>query len=127
VASCVAAALVVWWLTPFIFHTVLADRYVISGALVLAVVCLGCVKVLGSIAAAAVNALGSGADLARMSVAGWLAIGVAAVGAWLGSRWGLGGLVYGVGMGWLVRAVVVGRLAVRHLAGAEVGQPPSPV
>jgi hypothetical protein len=27
-------------------------------------------------------------------------------------------LVYGVGVGWLVRALIVGRLAVRHLTGA---------
>jgi O-antigen/teichoic acid export membrane protein len=125
VATCVAAGLVVWWLTPFIVRTVLADRYAISWQLVLAMICLGWVKVFGSIAAAAVNALGSAADLARMSLAGWLAIAVAVAAAWLGSRWGLSGLVYGVGIGWLVRAVAVGRLAARHFAGADALAPPA--
>jgi len=118
-ATCIAAAVVVWWLTPFIFRTVLAERYFVSWPLVLAVICLGCVKVVGSVAAAAVNALGSAADLARMSLVGWLAIAVAGACAWFGSRWGLSGLVYGAGVGWLVRALLVGRLAVRHLAGAD--------
>jgi O-antigen/teichoic acid export membrane protein len=118
-ATCIAAALIVWWVTPFLVRTVLADRYVISGQLVLAVICLGCIKVLGSVAAAAVNALGSGADLARMSLAGWLAIGVGLVAAWSGSHWGLIGLVYGAAGGWLVRAWVVGGLALRHFGSAD--------
>lgn len=122
-ATCVVAGVVVWWVTPIIFRIALAGRYEISWPLVLAVICLGWVKVLGSIAAAAVNALGSRSDLARMSLAGWLAIGVATIGAWFGSHWNLSGLVYGVGMGWLVRALIVGRLALRHLAGAEAATP----
>jgi O-antigen/teichoic acid export membrane protein len=123
-ATCITASLVVWWLTPFILRNVLADRYVISWQLLLAAICLGYVKVFGSIAAAAVNALGSRRDLAKLSLAGWLAIGTALVGAWFGSRWGLSGVVYGVGIGWLVRALGAGRLAVRHVAGPQEASPP---
>jgi O-antigen/teichoic acid export membrane protein len=118
-AACVASSLVVWWLTPVIIRSVLADRYVIPWQLLLAAICVGYVKVFGSVASAAVNALGSGRDLARLSVAGWLAIAAAGLAAWFGARWGLSGVVYGVGVGWLLRALVAGRLAARYLAGNE--------
>jgi hypothetical protein len=118
-ATCIGAGLLVWWLTPLILRTVLADRYIIPWQLLLAAICLGCLKVIGSVAAATVNALGSGADLARLSQAGWVSIGFAFAGAWVGSRWGLSGLVWGVAVGWLVRALVVSRLAVRHFEAAQ--------
>lgn len=118
-ATCMGAGVLVWWLTPFIIHTVLADRYLIPWPLLLAVICLGCLKVIGSVAAATVNALGSGADLARLSQAGWISIGIAFTGAWIGSRWGLSGLVSGVAVGWLVRALVVSRVAARHFEAAQ--------
>jgi O-antigen/teichoic acid export membrane protein len=123
-AACVVSSVVVWWLTPVIIRTVLANRYVISWQLLLAAICVGYVKVFGSVAAAAVNALGSGRDLARLSVAGWLAIGTALVAAWFGARWGLSGVVYGVGLGWLLRALVAGQLAARHLAEKEAAPEP---
>jgi O-antigen/teichoic acid export membrane protein len=124
-ATCIAASLVVWWLAPVIVRTVLADRYVIPWQLLLAAILLGYVKVFGSVAAAAVNALGSGRELARLSLAGWFSIATALLAAWFGSRWGLSGLVYGVGLGWLVRAVVASQLARQHVAGVEEA-PPSP-
>jgi len=36
-------------------------------------------------------------------------------GALVGARWGLPGLIYGVAIGWFLRAVFAGVLMVRHL------------
>jgi O-antigen/teichoic acid export membrane protein len=124
-ATCVVSGMAVWWLTPVILHLVLADRYVIAWPLLLAAIGLGVVKVSGSLAAAVVNALGSSSDLVKLSLAGWLSIGVALVGASLGARWGLTGLVYGVACGWLVRALIIGQLALWHLLHSERGGPSS--
>ena len=50
-----------------------------------------------------------------MSLLGWVSVGVAAVGAVAGARWGLPGVIYGVGLGWVMRASVGLFLAARHL------------
>jgi O-antigen/teichoic acid export membrane protein len=118
-AVCLAAGIAVLWLVPLLLNWVLADRYPIGRALLMAAICVGFLKVLASLAAAAVNALGSPADLIRMSFIGWVAIGVAVLGAGVGSRWGLIGLVYGVGCGWLTRAVAVAVIAVPRLLSEE--------
>jgi vacuolar-type H+-ATPase subunit I/STV1 len=100
---------------PVVLRTVLADRYSIGMALLVAAICVGLLKVVAALAAAAVNALGSPAEIIRLSLIGWLAIGVAVLGAAVGAHWGLTGLVYGVGFGWLTRAVAVGYIAAPHL------------
>jgi O-antigen/teichoic acid export membrane protein len=113
--ACLGAGIAVLWLMPLLLNWVLADRYAIGRALLLAAICVGFLKVFASLAAAAVNALGSPADLIRMSYIGWIAIGVAVLGAGVGARWGLIGLVYGVGCGWLTRAVAVAFIAAPRL------------
>jgi hypothetical protein len=44
-----------------------------------------------------------------------VSVGVAMLGAVAGARWGLPGVIYGVGLGWLMRATVGLYLAARHL------------
>jgi hypothetical protein len=51
---------------------------------------------------------------------GWTASVLGFCGAWAGVRWGLTGLVYGVGLGWLFRAAAAGWLASRSMQRAEV-------
>jgi Na+-driven multidrug efflux pump len=46
---------------------------------------------------------------------GWVSVGIALVAAFVGARWGLAGIIYGVGFGWIVRAVVAFALIMRHL------------
>lgn len=118
-AACSVAGIAVWAVTPVLVRVVLAGRYVISWQLLLAAICLGLLKVTGSLAAAAVNALGSSAALRKLSIAGWLSIAVALLGGWAGARFGLSGLVYGVTLGWLLRALLVGRLALHHLWASD--------
>ena len=116
---CLAGALAVWVVTPFILAWVLPGRYHIGWALLLAAVSVGILKVGASLVAATVNALGSGAELARLSVIGWISIAVALLGAFGGARWGLTGVVYGVGLGWAFRAVVISLLAIPYLRSAN--------
>jgi len=119
--TCTASAIGILWLMPYVLKWVLAGRYAIGYPLIVAVIIVGCLKVLASLAAAAVNALGSPPELVRMSYIGWLAIGVGLIGAAVGAHFGgLLGLVYGVGVGWLLRAVAVGCIAVPRLSEQRI-------
>jgi O-antigen/teichoic acid export membrane protein len=119
-AACAAATLGVLWLTPVISKTILSGRYPISTSLLVTAIGLGIVKVFGSLAASTVNAFGSGRDLAKLSLIGWLAIAVGLTGGWIGSRFGVIGLMIGVTCGWLLRALLVGLLALRQLSSEPV-------
>jgi O-antigen/teichoic acid export membrane protein len=114
-ATCLAAAIAVWWLTPLILTRVLAGRYEIAWPLLLAAIAVGFLKVMASLVAAVVNALGSASELVRLSVTGWLSVAVALLGGAVGAHWGLAGLVLGVGGGWLFRVVATAWLAAPHL------------
>jgi O-antigen/teichoic acid export membrane protein len=112
----VAAACVALWLaTPFLVEVLVGGKYVVSTSLVLAMLVSGLAKVLGAFATAVVNAAGSPRDLVRLNLRAWLALLVGAAAAGVGSRFGLAGVVYGVGVGWLAAALSATALAAPHL------------
>jgi O-antigen/teichoic acid export membrane protein len=108
-------SLVIWVATPRIEDLFLGGKYHLSAALVLAAVVTGFAKVLNGFAQSAVSALAEPRELHLVSVLGWVSVGVAAVGAVAGARWGLPGVIYGVGLGWVMRASVGLFLTARHL------------
>jgi hypothetical protein len=114
--TCSVSGIAAWWLTPVVTQHVLAGRYHIPPTLLLVTILAGMLKVASSLPTAIVSALGSGADLARLSVVGWLAVFVSAAAAAIGARWGLTGVVAGVACGWLLRAAVATWIAVPYLA-----------
>jgi len=120
VGACALSGLLVWWVTPLVLDHVLVGRYVLPGTLILAAIAVGALKPLGAVAVAAVNAVGSARDLALLGGVAWAACGIGFIGAWLGVRYGLTGLVYGVGGGWLLRAAASGWLASKSLERAEI-------
>jgi len=71
--------------------------------------------VLNGLAQSAVSALAEPRELHLVSVLGWVSVGVAMLGAVAGARWGLPGVIYGVGLGWVMRALVGMVLSARHL------------
>jgi O-antigen/teichoic acid export membrane protein len=118
--TCTGAAIGILWLMPYMLKWVLAGRYAIGFSLIIAVIIVGCLKVLSSLLAAAVNALGSPRELMWMSYIGWSAIIVGLAGAAVGAHFGgLLGLIYGVGVGWLLRAMAVGSIAIPKLYGEK--------
>jgi len=120
VGACALSGLIVWWVIPIVLHHVLVGRYILPGTLILAAIAVGALKPLGAVAVAAVNAVGSARDLAVLGGIAWTACAIGFAGAWLGVRYGLTGLVYGVGVGWLLRAAASGWLASRSLERAEI-------
>jgi O-antigen/teichoic acid export membrane protein len=110
-----AACVALWFATPLLVEVLVGGKYVVSASLVLAMLVSGLAKVLGAFATAVVNAAGSPRDLVRLNLRAWVALLVGAAAAGVGSRFGLAGVVYGVGVGWLAAALSATALAAPHL------------
>jgi O-antigen/teichoic acid export membrane protein len=115
-----AAALVILVAAPWIAAWLLAGKYELSTALMIAALVSGAVKMADGFATTMVWALGSARQLALLNWVSWTCAGVGVTGAWLGARWGLIGLMYGVTLGWVCRGAVAGALAAKLLRGERV-------
>lgn len=125
-----AAALVIFFAAPWIAGWLLDGKYDLSTALMLAALVSGAVKMADGFATTMVWALGSAPQLAFLNWVSWTCAGVGVTAAWLGARWGLVGLMYGVTLGWVCRGAVAAALAKKLLragpaAGALQRRPPS--
>jgi hypothetical protein len=75
---------------------------------------------------AVVSACGSTKALALFSVFAWICLGLAAAGSVIGSRFGLVGILYGVGFAWVVLAAggtYLARISFRTRFAALTAQP----
>ena len=111
----VAGSLAIWFLTPWIERSFLAGKYHLDGYLLLATLFSGVAQIMNSLTRATVSALSTAAELATLNWLGWLSVVVALLGGIVGARWGLAGLIYGVGLGWLMRGLAGTYLTLRHL------------
>lgn len=104
-----------WFLTPLVERAFLKGKYHLAGTLVLAAIVSGIAKIANAFTRAAASALAEPRELSLVNVFGWVSVGVALAGAFVGARWGLAGVIYGVGLGWVLRAAVSLALVARHL------------
>jgi len=109
----------IWAATPVLVRSLLHGKYDLSAALVLAALVTGLWKVVEAFASSAATAMGEAGELTRLAIGGWGALALGAVGGAVGARWGLVGVVYGIGLGWLVRAIVGAIIAWPHFHGVE--------
>lgn len=114
-AVAVAGSAAIWMATPLVERWFLDGKYHLSATLILAALVTGVAKILNGFAQSAVSALADARELTMMSMLGWGAVAVAVLGAVAGARWGLPGVIYGVGLGWLLRALGALYLTARHL------------
>jgi O-antigen/teichoic acid export membrane protein len=110
-----AAALLAWFAAPWIADWLLAGKYELSTALMLAALVSAVVKLADGFATTMVWALASTRQLAMLNWVSWTCAGVGVAGGWVGARWGLIGLMYGVTLGWMGRGAVSGALATKLL------------
>lgn len=125
-AVVLAGAAAIWFATPWLERWLLGDKYHLGGALLAAALVSGVAKVVNSFTRSVAAALSTAAELASVNVLGWIAIGVAVAGGMLGARWGLAGVIYGVGAGWVLRCIGTYYFAARHLrlpAAAAASRP----
>lgn len=124
----VAASAAVWVIVPWVEHWLLAGKYDLGVGLVLAAIVAGLAKVLNAFSRATVTALADQREVALTNVLGWASVAVAAAAAVAGARWGLAGVIYGVGLGWFLRAFAALWLSARHLrAPANVTSDTAPM
>ncbi|HEY3519087.1 MAG TPA: hypothetical protein VGL98_18700 [Gammaproteobacteria bacterium] len=122
-----AAAVLV--LTPLIEDWFLAGKYHLSMALLIAALFSGIAKIAHAFARAAATALATPRELAFVNWAGWLSVALAVGAAVVGAPWGLTGVVYGIGVGWLAWAGLAFAVVMHHLrlpagVAAELGNAP---
>jgi O-antigen/teichoic acid export membrane protein len=105
------AALVILSVAPWVATRLLAGKYELSTALMIAALLSGAVKLADGFATTIVWALGSPRQLALLNWVSWTCAGIGVAAAWFGARWGLLGLMYGVTLGWVSRGAVASALA----------------
>ncbi|CAN5904620.1 hypothetical protein BH24GEM1_BH24GEM1_06670 [soil metagenome] len=115
IAIVAAGSAVIWVATPYVERWFLAGKYHLPAALVLAALVSGVAKILNGFAQSTVSALADARELSMVMVMGWVAAAIAVIGAIVGARWGLPGVIYGVTLGWLVRASTAFVASARHL------------
>jgi hypothetical protein len=96
---------------PWIADRLLAGKYELSTGLMVAALMSGVAKLADAIATTMVWALASPRQLAMLNWVSWVCAGIGVALGWLGARWGLLGLMYGVTAAWVCRGAVSGALA----------------
>lgn len=114
-----AAAAFVLLLASWLAELITAGKYTLSIGLVAAVVISGVLKVVNGFLSAVLRALGTARDLQRLNLSAWLGLILTVLAAVPAARYGLTGLVLAVGVGWLVRSVLVVRPVIRALSPGE--------
>lgn len=111
----VGGSIAIWFVTPLIERWFLDGKYHLGPSLLLAALFSGIAKIMNSFTKSTVTALATASEVSTVNLLGWVSVGVAFAAAILGARWGLAGVIYGVGLGWLMRALTALYLTLRHL------------
>jgi O-antigen/teichoic acid export membrane protein len=123
----VIGSTLIWIVTPLVERVLLADKYHLTGSLIVAALASGVVKIANAFTKAAVSALATQRELAVLNLLGWASVVLAVAASVFGARWGLTGVIYGVALGWLVRAATAAYPIVKHLRLPGVSASPPPV
>jgi hypothetical protein len=113
IAALGAAAVLV--LAPLIERWFLAGKYHLPMALLVAALFSGIAKIAHAFSRAAATALATPRELRFVNWAGWLSAAFAIGAAVVAAPWGLTGVVYAIGFGWLTWAVMSLAVISHHL------------
>lgn len=123
-----AVSIVIWVAAPRIARWFLGGRYDLQPALVMAGLVSGVLKVYSAFAFATAIALARNRSLRVLGFLSWVSLGASIAGAFAAIPWGLVGVLYGISLGWLIRAASATWLALRCFrtrANASGSQQPS--
>lgn len=110
-----AGSAVIWFVTPLVEQWFLAGKYHLAGPLVVAAIVSGVAKIANSFTKSIVSALATARELSLVNLLSWGSVALAIPAAVIGARWGLTGVIYGVALGWAVRALTAFSVTYRHL------------
>ena len=102
----VLSSIAILLVSPFVFHRLLQGKFDYEPALIVATIVVGIVKVWSGFATTVTTACGSARMLGVISALTWVILLVAGIAVVVGARFGLLGILYGVGAAWLVQAAV---------------------
>ena len=102
--------------TDWVLRVALEGRYELPRGLLAAFVIVGLVRVWSGISSATATAFGTARHLAMLNAFSWLALLAAAASACAARGFGLTGIVYGVGVGWLGLAIAGSFIGARAVA-----------
>jgi hypothetical protein len=115
-AMVVAGSIAIWIVTPVIERWFLEGKNHLESALLLSALVSGMAKIMNAFTKSTVTALATPAELSMVNVFGWISVGLAVPAAMFGGlHWGLAGVIYGVGFGWVLRAATALYVTLRHL------------
>lgn len=99
-----ASSVLIVLVAPLVFNTLLQGKYEIGFGLIGATIVVGMAKVWEGFSTAVTVACGSPRAMATISVLAWICLAVAAGAMVVGGRFGLIGILYGVGVAWVLLA-----------------------
>jgi hypothetical protein len=111
----VASTMVIVLVAPLVFNTLLKGKYEIGSGLIGATIVVGLAKIWESFSTAVTMACGTPRSMAFISVLAWICLAIAAGAMVVGARYGLLGILYGVGSAWVLLAAGGSYLAVISL------------
>jgi O-antigen/teichoic acid export membrane protein len=111
----VAGSVIIWFVTPLIERWLLLGKYHLGASLLVATLFSGVAKIMNAFTKSTVTALATPAEVSMVNLFGWASVALAIPAAVFGAQWGLAGVIYGVGLGWLARAVTALLITLRHL------------
>jgi O-antigen/teichoic acid export membrane protein len=111
----IAGSAIIWFVTPLIERWFLLGKYHLGASLLVATLFSGVAKIMNAFTKSTVTALATPGEVSVVNLFGWASVALAIPAAVFGARWGLAGVIYGVGLGWLARAVTALLLKLRHL------------
>ena len=118
-------SIIIWFVAPWVSRRFLGQRYDLPPALVMAALVSGVLKVLSAFAFATAIALARDRSLRLLGALSWAALGVSVAGAFAAIPWGLVGVLYGISLGWLIRAAAATWVALPYLRGAAPARVPN--
>lgn len=89
---------------PLVFNNLLQGKYEIGFGLIAATIVVGMAKVWEGFSTAVTVACGSPRSMATIGILAWICLAVAAGAMVVGARYGLIGILYGVGVAWVLLA-----------------------
>jgi hypothetical protein len=108
--------------TPLVLGYLFAQKFEFGMSAALAGIVGGQIRVARSMASAVIAALADRASLVWWNAAAWVSVGAAFMGGWIGSKWGLGGFLWGVALAGIGNFVLALSLLQRSLGHVREGR-----
>lgn len=117
------SSVLIFVIVPPLVAWIFDGKYTLDAGLVLAALVAGTGKVLNAFSSVTVTSLGTKKELRQLNFLMWMSLSIAVCGAYVGSNWGLTGIIYGVALGWYLNFLAGAFMAAHHVRGENTAKP----